>query len=84
VETKSASNISGGCIIDQIYVPPLPKDIQNSKSIFRQCVEFIDKDTLCKARNEFMHIEFGLDVVTVTRGAHIEHLKADKVVPVLN
>jgi hypothetical protein len=42
--------------------------------MIRQRVEYIDTDTLCKEWNEFINSSH---VITVTRRAHIKHLKAD-------
>lgn len=60
-----------GCVKDAVYIPPLPSTLDELKNRIKTAVESITKDMLQEVWNEF---DYRLDVIRVTKGAHIEHL----------
>ena len=54
-----------------IFVPPLPRDLDDMKERIRRAVANVDADMLHRVWDEF---EFHLDVCRLTQRAHIEHL----------
>jgi len=58
-------------IKDQVYVPPLPASIPELKVRIRIAIKTITADMLQTVWNE---LDYRVDVYTITKGAHIEHL----------
>lgn len=54
-----------------VYVPPLPKDVDELKARITEAVATIDNAVLQRVWQE---LDYWLDVCRVTSGAHIEHL----------
>jgi len=57
--------------MDQVYVPPLPASIPELKVWMRTAIETITADMLQTVWNE---LDYRVDVCSITKGAHIEHL----------
>jgi hypothetical protein len=55
----------------EVYVPPLPASIPELKVQIRTAIETITADMLQTVWNE---LDFRVDVCTVIKGVHIEHL----------
>jgi uncharacterized protein YybS (DUF2232 family) len=53
-----------------VYVPPLPRTLQELKTRIQAAVEAVKVDTLDKAIQE---LEFHLQVCSVINGSHIEN-----------
>jgi hypothetical protein len=53
-----------------VYIPPFPSTLDELKNQITIVVESITKDMLQEVWNEF---DYRLDVIHVTKGAHIEH-----------
>jgi hypothetical protein len=49
----------GGCIIDQVYVPPLPNNLQELKDKIHQALESTDRYLMQSM--EQVHVLFGCD-----------------------
>ena len=56
---------------DQVYVPPLPANIQELKVRITTAIETITADMLQTVWNE---LDYRVDVCRITQGAHIEQL----------
>jgi hypothetical protein len=56
---------------DVQYVPPLPRDLAHLKARIIATLKTIDTPMLTRVWQE---LEYRIDVCSVTRGAHIEHL----------
>ena len=54
-----------------VYVPPIPRDVDELKAQITEAVATIDNAMLGCIWQEF---DYRLDVCHVTNGAHIEHL----------
>jgi hypothetical protein len=63
--------LGGRYVKDRVFVPPLPRDIADLKARIIAAVKNIDAPMLPRVRQE---LEYRIDVCSVTRGAHIEHL----------
>ena len=55
----------------EVYAPPLPASIPELKVRIRTAIETITADMLQTVWNE---LDYRVDVYTVTKSAHIEHL----------
>ena len=60
-----------GYVKDQVYVPPLPASIPELKVQIRTTIETITTDILQTVQNK---LGYRVDVCTITKGSHIEHL----------
>ena len=60
-----------GFVKGLVYVPPLPKDVDELKDRITEAVATIDNAMLERVWQE---LDYRLDVCRVTNGAHIEHL----------
>jgi hypothetical protein len=58
----------GGCVKDQIFVPPLPRDLADLKARIIAVVKNIDAPMLTRVWQE---LEYRIDVCRVTRGEHL-------------
>ncbi|KAJ4441070.1 hypothetical protein ANN_10920 [Periplaneta americana] len=56
---------------DRVFVPPLPRDLEELKTRIREAAAMVTEDMLKRVREEFDH---RLDICRVTRGSHIESL----------
>ena len=54
-----------------VYVPPIPRDVDELKARITEAVSTIDNAMLGRVWQE---LDYRLDVCRVTNGAHIEHL----------
>ena len=54
-----------------VYVPHIPRDVDELKARITEAVSTIDNAMLGRIRQE---LDYRLDVCRVTNGAHIEHL----------
>ena len=54
-----------------VYVPPIPRDVDELKARITQAVATINNAMLGRVWQE---LDYRLDVCRVTNGAHIEHL----------
>jgi hypothetical protein len=57
---------------EQVFVLPLPPDIDELKLRFTAAVETIDRNMLERVWDE---LDYRLDICRVTNGVHIEHLQ---------
>ena len=60
-----------GFVKGLVYVPPIPRDVDELKARITEAVSTIDNAMLGRAWQE---LDYRLDVCRVTNGAHIEHL----------
>ncbi|XP_008181699.1 uncharacterized protein LOC103309014 [Acyrthosiphon pisum] len=60
-----------GYIKSIVYVPPLPKDLDELKSRITDAINSVTVDMLQQVYEEF---EYRLDVCRESKGGHIEHL----------
>ena len=60
-----------GYIKSIVYVPPLPKDLDELKSRITDAINLVTVDMLQQVYEEF---EYRLDVCRASKGGHIEHL----------
>ena len=60
-----------GYVKDLVYVPPLPRDMEDLQTRITEALATIDNAMLGRVWQE---MDYRLDVCRVTRGAHIEHL----------
>jgi hypothetical protein len=60
-----------GDVKEQVFVPPLPLDIDELKLRIITAVRTIDRNMLERVWDE---LDYRLDICWVTIGAHIEHL----------
>jgi hypothetical protein len=60
-----------GYVKGLVYVPPVPRNIDELKIRIRQAVETFTVDMLHRV---WGGLHYRLDICRVTRGAHIEHL----------
>lgn len=60
-----------GFVKGLVYVPPIPRDVDELKARITKAVATIDNAMLGRVWQEF---DYRLDVCRVTSGAHIEHL----------
>ncbi|KAJ4430355.1 hypothetical protein ANN_22571 [Periplaneta americana] len=58
-------------IWDRVFVPPLPRDLQELKTRIREAAATVTEDMLKRVWEEF---DYRLDICRVTRGSHIESL----------
>jgi aminoglycoside phosphotransferase (APT) family kinase protein len=58
-----------GYVKDQVFVPPLPRDLADLRARIIAAVKNIDTPILTRLWQE---TEYRIDVCRVTRGAHIE------------
>jgi hypothetical protein len=56
---------------DNVYVPPLPRDLPELRQRIVAAVDTIDVDMLQRVWQE---LDYRIDVCRVTRGGHMEHL----------
>ena len=61
-----------------VFVPPLPANIEEMKLKITAALETVTEDTLQRVWHE---LEYRLDVVRVTGGVHIEHLRKPVIEP---
>jgi hypothetical protein len=55
---------------DQVFVPPLPRDLADLKARIIAAVKNIDAPMLTRV---WLKLEYHIDVCRVNRGARIEH-----------
>lgn len=60
-----------GYIKDRVFVPPMPRDLQDLRQRITTAFATIDRDMLKRVWEEF---DFRLDICRITKGSHIEHL----------
>lgn len=60
-----------GYIKSIVYVPPLPKDLDELKSRVTEAINLVTVDMLQQIYEDF---EYHLDVCRASKGGHIEHL----------
>ncbi|KAJ4434447.1 hypothetical protein ANN_23009 [Periplaneta americana] len=56
---------------DRVFVPPLPRDLEELKTRIREAAATVTEDMLKRVWEEF---DYRLDICRVTRGSHIEYL----------
>jgi hypothetical protein len=61
----------GGHVKDGVFIPPLPRDLDDLKAWIIAAVNNIDAPMLTRVWQE---VEYRIDVCRVTCGAYIEHL----------
>ncbi|KAJ4431719.1 hypothetical protein ANN_20321 [Periplaneta americana] len=61
-----------GYLKDRVFVPPLPRDLEELKTRIREAAATVTEDMLERVWEEF---DYRLDICRVTRGPHIESLK---------
>jgi hypothetical protein len=61
----------GDVLKDLVYVPPLPRDINDIMIRIRELIQTFDWDTMNRTWDELLYC---LDVISVTNGVHIKHL----------
>ena len=61
-----------GFVKKLVYVPPIPRDVDELKARITEAVAIIDNAMLGRIWQE---LDYRLDVCRVTNGAHIEHLQ---------
>jgi hypothetical protein len=59
-----------GFVKDNVYVPLLPKTLQELKTRIREACANTDQKIL---HNVWQEVEYRFDVARATRGAHTEH-----------
>ncbi|KAJ4447280.1 hypothetical protein ANN_09284 [Periplaneta americana] len=60
---------------DRVFVPPLPRDLEELKTRIREAAGTVTEDMLKRVWEEF---DYRLDICRVTRGSHIESLTGDR------
>jgi hypothetical protein len=60
-----------GCVNNLVYVPPLPRDINDLMIRICESIQSIDRDTMNKTCAEILYC---VDVIHVTNDAHTEYL----------
>ncbi|KAJ4451225.1 hypothetical protein ANN_02685 [Periplaneta americana] len=60
-----------GYLKDRVFVPPLPRDLEELKTRIREAAATVTEDMLKRVWEEF---DYRLDICRVTRGSHIESL----------
>ena len=60
-----------GYVKDLVYVPPLPKSVDDLKTRITEALKTINPDMLVRVWQE---MEYRFDVCRVTKGSFIEHL----------
>ncbi|GBN39214.1 hypothetical protein AVEN_24069-1 [Araneus ventricosus] len=60
-----------GYVKDRVYVPPMPKTIEELKVRICNALASVTEQML---QNVWREMDYRLDVVRVTKGCHIEHL----------
>ncbi|KAJ4447284.1 hypothetical protein ANN_09288 [Periplaneta americana] len=60
-----------GYLKDRVFVPPLPRDLEELKTRIREAAATVTDDMLKRVWEEF---DYRLDIIRVTRGSHIESL----------
>ena len=66
-----AISFSRGVVKGLVYVPPLPKDVDELKAQITEAATTIDNAMLERIWQE---LDYRLDVCRVTNSAHIDHL----------
>jgi hypothetical protein len=56
---------------DNVYIPPMPVDLQEIRDRIVNAIALIDANFLDKLWDK---LEYCLDVCCINRGSHIEHL----------
>jgi hypothetical protein len=62
---------SGGHVKDEVYVPPLPRDLPGLRQRIVAAADTIDVDML---QCVWQELDYRIDVCRVIRGGHMEHL----------
>jgi hypothetical protein len=60
-----------GCVKDLVYVPPLPRDINDLMIRIRESIQLTDLNTTNKTWDEPLYC---VDAIRVTNVIHIEHM----------
>jgi hypothetical protein len=60
-----------GFVKDNVYIPPMPVDLQEVRDRTVNTIALVDANFLDKQWNK---LEYHLNVCCITRGSHIEHL----------
>jgi hypothetical protein len=60
-----------GLLKDNVYLPPMPLDLQELRDRIVNAIALVDVTFLNKLWDE---LEYRLDVYRMPRGSHIEHL----------
>jgi hypothetical protein len=60
-----------GFVKDNVYIPPMPVDLQELRDRIVNAIALVHVTFLGKLRVE---LEYRLDVCRITRGSNIEHL----------
>jgi hypothetical protein len=60
-----------GFVKDNVYIPPMPVDLQELRDRIVNTIALVDVTFLDKLWNK---LEYHLDVCHITRGSRIEHL----------
>jgi len=71
LQLSSGNFFLWGYVKNQVYVPPLPASISELKVRIRTAIDTITADMLQTVWNE---LDYRVDVCTITKGAHIEHM----------
>ncbi|GBM13500.1 hypothetical protein AVEN_249937-1 [Araneus ventricosus] len=61
-----------GYVKDRVYMPPMPKTIEEIKVCICNALASVTEQML---QNVWREMDYRLDVVRVTKGSHIEHLR---------
>ncbi|KAJ4434333.1 hypothetical protein ANN_22890 [Periplaneta americana] len=64
---------------DRVFVPPLPRDLEELKTRIREAAATVTEDMLKRVWEGF---DYHLDICRVTRGSHIESLLLSKILKV--
>jgi hypothetical protein len=60
-----------GFVKDNVYIPPMPVDLQEIRDRIVNTIALLDANFLNILWDK---LEYRLDVCRITRGSHIEHL----------
>lgn len=61
-----------GYLKDRVFVPPLPRDLEELKTRIREAAATVTEDMLKRVWEEF---DYRLDICRVTRGSHTESVQ---------
>jgi hypothetical protein len=60
-----------GYVKDEVYMPPLPRDLRELRQRIVAAVDTVDIDMLQRV---WQDLDYRIDVCRVTKGGHMEHL----------
>jgi hypothetical protein len=61
-----------GFVKDNVYIPPIPVDLQKIRDRIVKTIALVNANFLDKLWNK---LEYRMDVCRITRGSHIDHCK---------